>query len=96
MYRTLKYLSGGRSHGGNRFYGADLPGANRQLVDGAQPLVRQVVGFSIPNQSDGDFIALQRGQSNAHKKQCNSHGFKIHVLTPGITFNAGINEGPLQ
>ena len=43
-----------------------------------------------------DFIALQRGQSDAHKKQSNSHGFKIHVLTPGITFNAGINEGPLQ
>jgi hypothetical protein len=42
----------------------------------------------------GDFIALQRGQSDAHKKQCDSHGFKVHVLTPGITFNAGINEGP--
>jgi hypothetical protein len=42
----------------------------------------------------GDFIALQRGQGDAQKKQCDSHGFKIHVLTPGMTFIAGINEGP--
>lgn len=39
-------------------YGADLPGANKQLLDGAQALVRQVIGFSIPHQSEGDFIAL--------------------------------------
>ena len=54
------YLSSNSAIASNALliYGADLPGANKQLVDGAQALVRQVIGFSIPNQSDGDFIAL--------------------------------------
>jgi hypothetical protein len=39
-------------------YGTDLPGASKQLVDGLQSSVRQVIGFSIPNIPDGDYMSL--------------------------------------
>ena len=41
-------------------YGTDLPGASMQLIDAVQGLIRQTIGFSLPNVSDGDFTSLHQ------------------------------------
>jgi hypothetical protein len=39
-------------------FGTDLPGSDKKLMDSLTPVVRQMIGFSIPNVSNGDFGVL--------------------------------------
>jgi Flp pilus assembly CpaE family ATPase len=39
-------------------FGTDLPGADKKLMDSFNGVVRQLIGFSIPNVANGDFDAL--------------------------------------
>jgi MinD-like ATPase involved in chromosome partitioning or flagellar assembly len=41
-------------------YGTDLPGADKKLIDSLEGVIRQTIGFSIPNVSLGDFDVLQQ------------------------------------
>ena len=39
-------------------FGTDLPGSDKKLMDSLNGAVRQLIGFSIPNVSNGDFDVL--------------------------------------
>jgi MinD-like ATPase involved in chromosome partitioning or flagellar assembly len=39
-------------------FGTDLPGADKKLMDSLKGVVRQVIGFSLPNVPDGSFGVL--------------------------------------
>ena len=39
-------------------FGTDLPGADKGLMDSLKPVVRQMIGFSLPNGGNGDFGVL--------------------------------------
>ena len=39
-------------------FGTDLPGAHKKLIDSFNGAVRQLIGFSIPNVTNGDFDVL--------------------------------------
>jgi MinD-like ATPase involved in chromosome partitioning or flagellar assembly len=39
-------------------FGADLPGAEKKVMESLKGVVRQMIGFSLPNVGHGDFVGL--------------------------------------